>query len=174
MTTTTTTTTTMAPGLAHLVSVTDAGSGYRAECSCGWLSDRFDTVDRAELAGVEHPAEAVGPADGMDRLVSGLLDLQDDLAAVVIWLAENWSVHLPELGWHSRPGSGDRPVPVVKVHGCGSLAEVAEAAGLLGVVPADDPAPNSYGYRCRRAVRRFGRVEVEVFARLDERTGDAR
>ena len=150
----------------------DATVGYRAECECGWQGEWRDCVTVARWDGQLHRDGAVPPADDLDGLVTGLLDLQDDLAAVVMWLAENWSAHLPKLGWHSRSGSGDRSVPAVKVHGCGSLAEVAEAAGLLGVVPTDDPAPNTYGYRLRRAVRRFGRVEIEIFANLDEATGD--
>jgi hypothetical protein len=149
----------------------DATVGYRAECECGWQGEWRDCVTVARQDGQVHRDGAVPPGD-LDELVTGLLDLQDDLAAVVMWLAENWSAHLPKLGWHSRSGSGDRDVPAVKVHGCGDLEGVAEAAGSLGVVPTDDPAPNTYGYCLRRAVRRFGRVEVEVFANLDETTGN--
>src|SRR5690606_33684315 len=74
---TTTTASMVAPVLAHLVSLVDAGAGYRPMCSCGWSGDRADTTDAARAAGVEHTAEAVGPADHMDRLMSELLDLQD-------------------------------------------------------------------------------------------------
>src|SRR5690606_35585435 len=131
----TTTTTTMAPAPAHLVSVSDAGTGYRAECSCGWASDPLDSLDLAELAGFGHPAEAVGPSDWMDRLMSGLLDLQDDVAAVVIWLAENWSAHLPELGWHSNGNDRTTSRPAVSVIGYCTPAELVEAAAVLGVAP---------------------------------------
>ena len=37
----------------------------------------------------------MGPGDGLDRLMSELLDLQDDLARAVMWLAEHWSADLP-------------------------------------------------------------------------------
>lgn len=36
-----------------------------------------------------------GDADAFDRLLSGLLDTQDFLAALVIWLLDNWRADLP-------------------------------------------------------------------------------
>ena len=48
-------------------------------------------------------AGPVRPADDLDELLGDLLDLQHDLAEVVVWLAETWPTDLPDL----RPyGSG--------------------------------------------------------------------
>ncbi len=52
--------------------------------------------------------------------MSGLLDLQDDLADAVMWLAENWSADLPVpcYGW-ADSGDGDRRP------GCGAARPTA-------------------------------------------------
>jgi hypothetical protein len=162
----TTTTTMTAPVPAHLVGVVSDGFEYLAECSCGWASAGHDTPDAADTAGAEHADEAVGPPDEMDRLMSGLLDLQDDLAAVVVWLAENWSAHLPPLGWHANGSDRDSDRPALRVTGYCHPDELADAATVLGAMPTDDPAPDSYGTRYRRAVRDIGRVRVEVFTAM--------
>jgi hypothetical protein len=91
--------TTTAPPPAHGFQIVGDGEEYLAECSCGWASGWACTPEEADRAGVEHRDGAVGPGDRMDLLMSGLLDLQDDIASVVIWLAENWSADLPPLGW---------------------------------------------------------------------------
>ncbi len=67
--------------LAHLVQVVaHKECGFRAECRCGWASGWSGDQTAAELAGIDHLEIAVGPATGLDRTLSGLLDLQDDLA----------------------------------------------------------------------------------------------
>src|SRR5688572_18356382 len=86
--------------LTHLVVVTYDDDGparlrFRAECSCGWSGPWHDDNALAEMDGEDHRGMALGPADGLDRLISGLLDLQDDLARAVMWLAEHWSADLP-------------------------------------------------------------------------------
>ena len=165
------TTTMRAPVPAHLVTVVSDGFEYLAECSCGWVSDWHDTPDAADTAGDEHSDGAVGPPDEMDRLMSGMLDLQDDIAAVVVWLAENWSAHLPQLGWYAN-GSGDDPGhPALRVIAACDPDELADAATVLGAVPTDEPVDDAGGTRYRRAVRDIGRVRVEVFSRLDRCEG---
>ena len=57
-----------------------AGLGHRAECGCGWASDWTDNPADAETAGVDHREVAAGPGDGLDVVMSELLDLQDGLA----------------------------------------------------------------------------------------------
>jgi hypothetical protein len=99
--------------------------------------------------------------------MSGLLDLQDDLAAVVMWLAENWSVHLPELGWYATGCDTDTDRPAVRVLGYCLPDELIEAAALLGVAPVDDPDDGPHHTLYRRATRRFGRVEIQVYAKRD-------
>ena len=85
--------------LAHFLVVTYEdhrdGQRLRAECSCGWSGDWRDDGAMAEADGDDHREVAVGPGDGLDRLMGELLDLQDDLARAVMWLAEHWSADLP-------------------------------------------------------------------------------
>ncbi len=162
--TTITTTTTLVP--AHLVAVTSDGFEYLAECSCGWASDWHATPEAADVAGGEHVEGAVGPPDAMDGLMSSLLDLQDDLAAVVIWLAENWSMHLPELGWYANGSDRDLDRPAVTVMAYCDPGELSAAARLLGVVPVDDPATGDDRPRYRRASRDFGRVQIRAYTSL--------
>jgi hypothetical protein len=134
----------------------------RAECSCGWSGDWHDDAAVADGEGDEHRAIAVGPADPVDAFVSGLLDLADDLCRSVTWMAEHWSADLPV---PSSRGSGD-PVEVVLFAYCLSADELARAAEVLGVPLVDDPVPNSYGTRYRRATRHFGRVSFEVYREI--------
>ncbi len=80
----------------HLVQVVrHKALGYRAECWCGWSSAWATSTPRADEAGADHREVGAAASDGMDATLSGLLDLQDDLADTVIWLAENWSSDLP-------------------------------------------------------------------------------
>jgi hypothetical protein len=158
--------------VAHLVVVTNdtsPGGLFRAECSCGWSGDRHDDAALAELDGDDHRIVAVSPADEMDRAISGLLDLQDDLAAAVMWLAENWSADLPaptDLGT-------DGPAEVLLLACCASADELARAADLLGVELVDDPGPDSSGARYRRGRRTFGgRVTLQAYRLLDQTCGE--
>jgi hypothetical protein len=162
----TTTTTTTAPAPAHLTVVSD-GYEYLAECACGWASDWQPTPDAAGTAGAEHRSGAIGPPDEMDRLMSGLLDLQDDLAATVVWLAENWSSHLPSLGWYANGSDHEPHRPALRVLGACNPDELAAAAAVLGSSLTDDPPNDRGAARYRRAARDLGRVRIEVFTRLD-------
>jgi hypothetical protein len=160
--------------LAHLVVVTydDTASGvvFRAECSCGWSGDWHDDNTVAEGDGEDHRGVAVGPADGLDRLISGLLDLQDDLARAVMWLAEHWSADLPVPG--SR-GFGSNTARVELSAYCRTVEQLERAAAVMDAPLEDDEQPDSYGARYRRAARTFGRVRLEVYWALDPECGVA-
>jgi hypothetical protein len=136
---------------------------WRAECSCGWTGDWHDDAALADADGDGHREVAVGPGDGLDRLMGELLDLQDDLARVVIWLAEHWSADLPVPDAY---GTGVGRVEVRMNAYCHSAELLSRAASLLGVPLVDDPATNSQGVRYRRAVRRFGRVSLQAYRAL--------
>jgi hypothetical protein len=164
--TTMTATTMLVP--AHVVAVVSDGFEYLAECSCGWAGDWQSTPDAADTAGAEHTDPAVGPPDEMDRLMSGLLDLQDDIASVVMWLAENWSAHLPPLGWSALGSDHEHDRPAIRVLGYCEPSELAGAAAALGAAPRDDPA-NDHGHTLyRRVIRDFGTVRIDIFTSLTD------
>jgi hypothetical protein len=159
--------------LAHVVVVTYDDDGparlrFRAECSCGWYGDWYDDNTVAEVDGEDHRGVAVGPADGLDGLISGLLDLQDDLARAVMWLAEHWSADLPVPG--SR-GFGSHTARVELSAYCGTVDLLEQAASVLDAPAEDDKVPDSCGVRYRRAVRTFGRVRLEIYRALDPECG---
>jgi len=156
-----------APVPAHLVGVVSDGYEYLAECCCGWASDWHTTPEGADGSGTEHRDATIGPPDVMDGLMAALLDLQDDLAATVVWLAENWSAHLPPLGWSATGCDRDPDRPAFRVMGAAGPAELAAAAAVLSTALADDPPNVSGSTRYRRATRDIGRVRIEVFASLD-------
>jgi hypothetical protein len=155
--------------LAHPVQVvTDDqvdGLGYRAECSCGWASDWHADHSDAETAGVDHREVAAGPGDG-PAVMGELLDLQGDLAGIVVWLAENWSADLPVPVVYGRGGGGGRvgPATVELSTYCTDPSDLTRIGHLLGVPAVDDIEPNPYnGARYHEAVRRFGRVSLQAF-----------
>jgi hypothetical protein len=161
--------------LAHRVRIeTDhrvSGLGCRAVCSCGWASRwTSQTADDALRAGGEHVDAAVRAPDGMDRAMSAMLDLQDDLSAVVMWLAETWSADLPSpvVCSYSRDDSS-YPLPGVRLlmH-CTSVDVLARAAERLGV-PVRRPTNSAQGVRIYGAVRDFGRVRIEAYTEAPER-----
>jgi hypothetical protein len=156
-----------APAPAHLVSVVSDGYEYLAECGCGWASDWHTTPEGADRSGTEHRDATIGSPDEMDELMTALLDIQDDLAATVVWLAENWSTQLPPLGWYATGCDRDLDRPALRVMGAADPAELAAAAAVLGTVLADDPPNDSGSTRYRRATRDIGRVRLDVFASLD-------
>jgi hypothetical protein len=136
---------------------------YRAECSCGWSGDWHHEGPLAEADADDHREILIGPADGLDGLMSELLDLQDDLARAVMWLAEHWSADLPVPG--ARAFGADRARIELSAY-CGTAGELTRAADVLGALLVDDPAPDSRGNRYRRATRPFGRVQLRVFREL--------
>jgi hypothetical protein len=164
------TTTTPAPELVHLVEVESDGpydDCYWAACSCGWTGDTQRDAEWAHADAVEHRDQAPGPGDGLDAVMSELLDLQDDLAGMVVWLAENWSADLPVPTVYGRGGGGVLgPASVELSAYCLDPGPVARIARLLGVPVTDDERPDDRGYRYRWATRRFGRVTVAAFTAL--------
>jgi hypothetical protein len=158
---------TTVPVPAHGVAVVCDGFEFVADCSCGWAGDWQASPEDADAAGVEHRESAIGPPDAMDVLMSALLDLQDDLAATVMWLAENWSAQLPALGWYANGDDRHTSRPALCVVGACDPDELQPAADVLGSTPTDDPPSERGAPRFRRAARDIGRVRIEVFASLD-------
>jgi hypothetical protein len=160
--------------LAHRVRIeTDHrvwGLGCRAVCSCGWASQwTRQSADDALRAGGEHLDAAVGAPDGMKRAMSAMLDLQDDLSAVVMWLAENWSADLPSPAVcscscddSSHPRAGVRLLVY-----CPSVDVLARAAERLEV-PVTRTTNSAQGVRIYGAVRDFGRVRIDAYAAAPE------
>jgi hypothetical protein len=157
--------------LAHLVQVVHHhDSGFRAECVCGWASEWAPDQTTAECAAVEHREVAVGPASGLDAALSDLLDLQDDLADVVMWLAENWSADLPTPYGHASThyrGAGDATPGVRLLVFCDGRAELDRIARLLDAPVFPDDQANRLGHRYERAIREFGRVQIDAYRSLD-------
>jgi hypothetical protein len=151
--------------LVHLVeveSLSQYDGCYAAVRSCGWVGDTQRDAASAEADAVDHREVAVGPGDGLDAVMSELLDMQDDLAQVVVWLAEHWSADLPVPTVY---GSGGGPAPArmeLSVY-CLSPDDLAHAADLLGASPVDDAAPDVKGALYRRVTRRFGRSTLTAF-----------
>ena len=130
----------------HLVQVVaHPACGYRAECLCGWASGWADQRPAAQAACRQHREVAAGPCTWLDAALTGLLDLQDDLADTVFWLAETWVAELP------TPQLCVRRVPL-RVR-CGTRADLARVAQLMDVP-----------VRGGRAGRRFGRVRIDAEA----------
>jgi hypothetical protein len=148
--------------LAHRVRVqTDQrvrGIGSRAVCSCGWASGWLPGSEHAAQAGAEHVDTAIGPPDTLDQAMNVMLDLQEDLAETVVWLAENWSADLPSPGVHGGVGCLHAlDVPAVRLLVlCGTADELGRVATRLGA-PVPDGGPFDV------AVRDFGRVRIAAW-----------
>ena len=79
--------------------------------------------------------------------MSGLLDLQDDLADTVMWLAENWSADLPTPTCPQtqyREG-GERLAGVRLLVYCDSTPALIRVAELLGEPVVAAAEPDRYG-----------------------------
>jgi hypothetical protein len=156
----------------HLVQVVrHRALGYRAECWCGWSSFWCEEHLTTDEAGVDHREVTAGPATALDATLSGLLDLQDDLADTVIWLAENWSSELPVPHAYARRIDRDDGEPDAGVRllvYCATAEQLVELAALLGSPMVADPEPDTEGRCYERATRDFGRVQIEAYAELGE------
>jgi hypothetical protein len=144
--------------LAHpVVVVTDDQGHYRSECGCGWTSAWYlDDDMAAEAAGVDHIEIAVGPPDALDRLMGELLDLQDDLAQLVIWLADNWTAALPAPYW---TGYGSATLKVQ----CSGMDQLHQVAELLGEPVTHRPSYDQEDRRYWCSRRTFGRVTLDAW-----------
>jgi hypothetical protein len=155
----------------HVVDV-NRGDGYDfATCSCGWTGELHGEAVWAEIDALAHHEGVASPPDGLDRAMSDLLDLQDDLAEVVVWLAENWSADLPVptvRGCNHYDDNHNATAGVRVSAYTSDTTEVARSAARLGVPVITDAGPNSLGRRYHRAIRTFGRVQVEVYTSAGE------
>jgi hypothetical protein len=154
--------------LVHLVEVESFrpyDDCYAAVCTCGWVGDTQREPAWAEADAVDHREIAVGPGDDLDAVMSELLDMQDDLAGAVVWLAEHWSADLPAPTVYGA-GGGTSPARVDLSTYCASPDGLARVAELLGAPVVDDPEPNAVnGASYRRVSRRFGRVSITAFTK---------
>jgi hypothetical protein len=114
----------------------------------------------------------VQAGDDLDALLGELLDLQHDLADLVIWLAETWPDGLagPKLATRYVDENTSCRVNVFTATG----ADLHRAAVALGVPVVTDPAPDRLGSRYARAVRQFGRVALLAMTTVNPATGEAR
>jgi hypothetical protein len=134
----------------HLVQVVaHSACGYRAECLCGWASSWADQRPAAQAACRQHREFVAAPCTWLDAALSGLLDLQDDLADAVFWLAETWVAEVP------TPQLCVRHVPVLVR--CDTAADLARVAQLMEVRVRGDRVGKRFGRVCIDAVTRGGR-----------------
>lgn len=154
----------------HLVQVVHhPACGYRAECLCGWASRWTADAPTADAAARTH-REQVEQATGTAATIVALLDLQDDLADAILWLAENWPADLPAVRARSctdqvRDSNG-RPGLALEAE-CDNPSDLADLASLLGGPRVADPEANVAGRRYERSVRRFGQVHITAVRVLD-------
>jgi hypothetical protein len=158
-----------APASTHAVDVVSDSDICRAECRCGWLGEWQFGAAGADEDGVCHQDDSARAAEAMDLVMSGLLCLQDDLAAVVVWLAENWTTGLPQLCWSACGDDRDRDRPALQVLGYATPAEMTAAVVVLDTTMTDDPPDDEGNPRYRHAIRDFGRVLIDVFTDIPAR-----
>jgi hypothetical protein len=157
----------------HLVQVVHhEACGHRAECWCGWASAWGNDYDAADASARDHREVVSGPASDLDATLSELLDLQDDIADTLIWLAENWSSDLPVPRAHPRVRylANGECVPCLRLLiCCPGPDELAAMAVLLACPVVADAEPNQYGSRYQRVTRSFGRVDIDAYRAIDGR-----
>jgi hypothetical protein len=72
------------------------------------------------------------PADHVDQVVSGLLDIQDDIAKTVMWIAQHWSTDLPPITWSTGGVPEDDTTTVLVVTArCSTVEDLERVARLL-------------------------------------------
>ncbi len=81
------------------------------------------------------------------------------LAALVVWMAENWSTSLPVPEMPRTGRAGALEVAVL----CDDPADFARVVALLGVEPSGYPSYDGEEGTYRFALRWFGRVAVEAW-----------
>jgi hypothetical protein len=150
--------------LAHLVQVVaHTTSGLRAECRCGWASRWYDDHPEADAMARRHREVAVGSPTGIEAVLGGLLDLQDDLADAVMWLAEHWTAELPlprAVPHIDQRANGDAVPGLTLLMPCASRDTVSSVADTLG---ADVTVERTASDRLsERTSRRFGRVWIDA------------
>jgi hypothetical protein len=153
------------PDFSHFVQVVAVrGFGHRAECLCGWASVCHEDKTFAELAAVEHREQAMGPPTGLDILLAGLIDMQDDVADALMWFAENWSSDLPTprvIGRVHQRDDGECAPGLGLVVRCVRADDFSRVATALGLQVDHDP-DRARDVR-QRASRSFGSVLVVAY-----------
>lgn len=118
----------------------------------------FTSADNEPLWGLT-VTEPAGPAGPIDQLMTELLDIEDDIATAVIWIAEHWSTDLPVITW----GTGDQFKGYalrLKVNAA-SHDVLNQLARLLDApVTATEAHHNKVWWH---AQRRFGTVLLDTF-----------
>jgi hypothetical protein len=129
--------TTLCPkDLPHVVqTVAHRELGYRAECWCGWAGAWTSDHATADDQTAGHRAATLGP-DQLAITLCELMDLQDDIADALMWLAESWASDLPAPRVRVRRDGRGRPMPGVAlaVH-CESANDAEWIAMLLHDAP---------------------------------------
>jgi hypothetical protein len=154
------------------VATGDPTGDYVATCNCGWTGEPQDEVLAAQIDAADHRDGAAGTPDALDQAITDLLDLGDDLADTVIWLAEHWSADLPS----PHPTATSHTIGIDAKAGlrllvyCADSTEFSRAAQLLGAPVTVDSEPNPFGDYYRRAVRCIGRVHIHAYALAGERS----
>jgi len=134
---------------------------YRAECSCGWTSEWFEDQADAEDQCYDHHEVVLGPPDALDVLITELLDIQDDLAEAVIWLADHWTAELPAPSLSPRQHGEAGPHVVTLIVTCSSADQVHQVAALTGTPVA------ATGHVVTTSTMFGTRVRLEAFAAPD-------
>ena len=70
-------------------------AGWGSNLPTGVLTFVLTDIEGSTPLWEAHPEVMAGEADDLDRLVSGLLDTQDLLADLVVWLLDTWRADLP-------------------------------------------------------------------------------
>jgi hypothetical protein len=148
----------------HLVQVVHhKACGRRAECWCGWASAWCDDYETADAAAQDHHEVVAGSATDFDATISGLLDLQDDLADALCWIADRWTPGLPTpypVHRIERRADGGAVPALTLMMTCASTAELMAVARMLSTTSTPDPAS---WMAPRRVGRSFGRVRLEGY-----------
>jgi hypothetical protein len=162
-------------GDAHLVQVVShKACGQRAECLCGWASRWVDDSTTAREAAAGHRSATVQP-DGLHAALGCLLDLQDDLADVVMWLAECWppDLPLPRAQGTTVMDQGHVGPGLALLVRCRDAGELVRLRDLPDAPVVASNAQDADGTRYELVTRGFGRVRIHGYRRLDPSLGEA-
>jgi hypothetical protein len=148
--------TTLSPKkLPHVVqTVVHRQLGYRAECWCGWAGRWTAEHAVADEETATHRAATMG-SEGLALTMCELMDLQDDVADMLMWLAENWASDLPVPQVRVRRDSDGRPMPGVAL---AVRCEAEDDAAWIATLLPDAPP-------CVRVTVHDGRAGVQEAAR---------
>jgi hypothetical protein len=109
--------------------------GFRAECWCGWAGEWTADHSAADDQIAEHRAATLG-TDRLAMTLCELMDVQDDIADALTWLAENWASELPAPRVRVRRDGRGRPMPGVAL---AVECESADDADWIAMLLHDAP-----------------------------------